>query len=122
MFKSIFGCGRQTYSRNALPGASNALIAQDQRRLRALRSTTGSAPIARATVMNSMISRRRSPPSYLATKDCGRRSRLARSCRSEQLAVLAWDDDRQTAELRVPAAAAQTRIVSAGEFRPSQRE
>jgi hypothetical protein len=38
----------------------------------------------------------------------------------EQLAVLAWDDDQ--AGLRVPAAAAQTLIVYAGEFWPSQRE
>src|SRR3982074_3576396 len=39
-----------------------------------------SAPIARQIVTNSKTSIRRSPPSYLATKDCGRRRRLASSC------------------------------------------
>jgi hypothetical protein len=39
-----------------------------------------SAPIARQIVTNSTTSIRRSPPSYLATKDCGRRRRLASSC------------------------------------------
>src|SRR6266852_1012099 len=48
--------------------------------LRALSNVSGSAPIARATVMNSIPSSRRSPPSYLATNDCGRPSRLARAC------------------------------------------
>src|SRR5205085_9564958 len=46
----------------------------------ARRSPTGSAPIARTTVMNSTTSSRRSPPSYFATNDCGRPSRLAKAC------------------------------------------
>src|SRR6267154_1761329 len=40
----------------------------------------GSASKARATVMNSTTSSRRSPPSYLATKDCGFFRRRARAC------------------------------------------
>lgn len=43
-------------------------------------SFSGSAPSASAMVMNSMTSRRRSPPSYLAMKDCGLRSFLASAC------------------------------------------
>ena len=43
--------------------------------INARRSPTGSAPIARATVMNSTTSGRRSPPSYFATNDRGRARR-----------------------------------------------
>src|SRR5882724_6756025 len=40
----------------------------------------GSTSKARAMVMNSTTSSRRSPPSYLATKDCGFFKRTARAC------------------------------------------
>src|SRR6266480_3210103 len=43
-------------------------------------SFTGSAPSARVIAINSITSIRRSPPSYLATKDCGRPSFLASAC------------------------------------------
>jgi hypothetical protein len=41
---------------------------------------TGSAPSASTMAMNSITSMRRSPPSYLATKDCGFPSFLANAC------------------------------------------
>src|ERR1700730_14443344 len=46
----------------------------------AFRSFAGLTPTARQIVTNSTTSIRRSPPSYLATNDCGLWSRLARSC------------------------------------------
>jgi len=42
-------------------------------------TSPGSPPITRTTSMNSITSSRRSPPSYLATNDCGRLSRAATS-------------------------------------------
>jgi hypothetical protein len=47
---------------------------------KAASSLRGSASKARAILMNSTTSSRRSPPSYLATKDCGFFSRRARAC------------------------------------------
>src|SRR5258705_13579095 len=41
---------------------------------------SGSEPMARAIAMNSTTSIRRSPPSYLATKDCGFFRRTASAC------------------------------------------
>src|SRR2546429_9342143 len=43
-------------------------------------SLRGSTSKARAMVMNSTTSSRRSPPSYLATKDCGFLRRRASAC------------------------------------------
>ena len=62
------------------PGRAESLACQLVRRTIARKSLTGSAPIAREIAINSTTSMRRSPPSYLATKDCGFLSRLATSC------------------------------------------
>jgi len=45
--------------------------------IRSANNSHGSASRTCATSMNSTTSRRRSPPSYFATKDCGRPSRWA---------------------------------------------
>jgi len=52
-------------------------------------ASPGSAPMARGIHRKSTTSMRRSPPSYLATKDCGRLSRLATSWGSSRRSF-AW--------------------------------
>jgi hypothetical protein len=54
------------------------------------RMPTESADIARQIAMNSTTSMRRSPPSYLATKDWGLESRVANSCCDSPAVFLAW--------------------------------